>query len=142
MTEFIAEAVASVLLILGATLMLIAAIGVVRLPDIFLRMAATSKAATMGGACSLLALAVFFLDFGVMARALVTIVFLFMTAPIAAHMIGRAAYNTGARMWEGTVLDEMASDYPQRAERLRQQGETTTGTASTPASPDAPTSSV
>ena len=34
------------------------------------------------------------------------IFFLLLTAPVAAHLIGRAAYRTGTPLWERTVLDE------------------------------------
>ncbi len=57
-------------------------------------------------------------------RAIAAIVFFFLTAPIAAHLLGKAAYSAGYRMWSGSVLDEMSprkagvedapSDPPQR----------------------------
>lgn len=99
------------LMLLGALLMLVAGIGLLRLQDLFLRMSATSKAATLGAGLVLLATAVFFNEFSITARVTATIVFLLLTAPVAAHMIGRAAYFDGVPLWKGTVLDELRGHY-------------------------------
>jgi multicomponent Na+:H+ antiporter subunit G len=99
------------LLVIGGTLALLAAVGVVRLPDLFTRMQASTKAATLGIGCILLALAVYFNDLGVTVRVLLVIAFLFLTAPVAAHMIGRAAYFDGVPLWEGTLMDELRDRY-------------------------------
>jgi multicomponent Na+:H+ antiporter subunit G len=121
------EWISIILMILGAFLMLVAAIGVVRLPDIYLRMAANSKAATLGAAMVLLALAIHFFEIGIATRAIAAIIFLFMTAPIAAHMLGRAAYLTGTPLWERTCLDELHGHYDTRTRRLKGQGGPDTG---------------
>ena len=103
----IQEIVSGVLMIIGAIFMLIAGIGIVRMPDLFTRSSATSKAATLGAGCVLLAVAVHFGDLSVTARALATLAFIFLTAPVAAHMICRAAYIVGVPLWHGTVRDEL-----------------------------------
>lgn len=100
-----------VLMLTGAFFMFVAAVGVVRMPDLFLRMSATSKSATLGAACMLLAAAVHFDDFGITTRALATIAFLLLTAPVAAHRIGRAAYFLGVPLWRGTVRDDLRGKY-------------------------------
>jgi multicomponent Na+:H+ antiporter subunit G len=102
---------AGALLVVGATFMLLAAVGVVRLPDLFTRMQSTSKAATLGVGCVLLAAALHFGELGAATRALAVIVFVFLTAPVAAHMIGRAAYFVGVPLWEGTIQDELRGRY-------------------------------
>jgi multicomponent Na+:H+ antiporter subunit G len=110
MTEAVAhwrEWLVLVLLSAGALFLLLAAVGVVRMPDLYTRMQAATKAATLGAGCTLLAVAVYFDDFGVTVRALLVIAFIFLTAPVAAHMIGRAAFNIGVPFWRGTNLDEM-----------------------------------
>lgn len=105
----IAEWVTAGLIVSGAAFALIAAIGVIRLPDVFIRMHATTKAGTLGCGLILVGLAVQSGgDTGVLARAAAAIVFLFMTAPVAAHMIGRAAYRTGAPLASSTHVDELA----------------------------------
>lgn len=100
-----------VLLLTGVFFMFVGALGVLRLPDLFMRMSATTKSTTLGVACVLLAAAVYFQDGGVANRMLATIGFLFLTAPVAAHMIARAAYIRQLDLWEGTVKDELAGRY-------------------------------
>jgi multicomponent Na+:H+ antiporter subunit G len=94
------EVVCAALLIIGALFLLLAAIGITRMPDLLMRMQTATKASTLGVGCMLLAVAVYFHDFGVAMRALLVIVFFFITAPVAAHMIGRAAYFVGVPLWE------------------------------------------
>jgi multicomponent Na+:H+ antiporter subunit G len=106
------------LMFVGAWFILVASIGVVRMPDLYLRMAATTKAATLGAACMMLGLAFYFLGLGFATRAIAAVVFLFMTAPIAAHMLGRAAYSTGVPLWEGTKVDELAGHYDEKTHIL------------------------
>jgi multicomponent Na+:H+ antiporter subunit G len=97
------------LLVAGALFLLLAAVGVFRLPDVYTRMQAATKAATLGAGCTLSAVAVYFDDFGVTVRALLVVAFIFLTAPVAAHMIGRAAYIIGVPFWHGTKIDELAA---------------------------------
>lgn len=105
------EIVSLVLLVPGAFLMLLGGVGVIRLPDTYLRMSATSKAATLGVVLVLAAGAVFFGDLGTSTRAVATIVFMLLTAPVAAHMLGRAAYLTGEPLWQGSVVDELEGQF-------------------------------
>jgi multicomponent Na+:H+ antiporter subunit G len=95
------------LLLAGATLMLLAAVGVVRMPDVFSRMQAATKASSLGIGCMMLAVAVYFGDLAITTRVLMIVVFVFLTAPVSAHMIGRAAYRVGVPPWKGTVIDEL-----------------------------------
>jgi multicomponent Na+:H+ antiporter subunit G len=117
------DLLAALLAIGAATLMLLAAIGVVRMPDVFTRMQASAKAASLGSGLALLAAALHFAELSVVVRALLAIGFIFLTAPISAHMISRAAYFMGVRAWEGTVVDELAGQYDREAHRLRSPGE-------------------
>lgn len=96
------------LVLLGAFFALVAAIGILRMPDLLMRMHAATKAGTLGAGLLLLAVAVSFGDSGVTVRALAAVVFLFLTAPIAAHVIGRAAYYAGrVQLWRRTLVDEL-----------------------------------
>lgn len=97
----------ALLLVTGGSLAFLAGLGVLRMPDILIRMHASSKAGTLGAGLILAAVAVAFGELGVVTRALAAIAFLLLTAPVAAHMIGRAAYRAGIRLWEGTVIDEL-----------------------------------
>ena len=89
-----------VLITIGAFFILMAGLGLVRMPDVFLRMSASTKAATLGVGCTLLGVALYFGDFVTFIRAGAIIVFLLLTAPVAAHLLGRAAYQDGVALWE------------------------------------------
>jgi multicomponent Na+:H+ antiporter subunit G len=102
----------ALLLLLGGVFMLLAGVGVLRMPDLFMRLQAATKAATLGVGCVLLAVALHFGDLTTVVRALLVIAFVFLTAPVAAHMIARAAYSVGTTLWDGTLVDELR-DLPQ-----------------------------
>jgi multicomponent Na+:H+ antiporter subunit G len=98
--------VAGACLVLGAFLMFLTGIGLVRMPDIFTRMHAATKSASLGVALMLLAAALVFQEAMVVTKALVTITFIFLTAPVAASLLGRAAYARRTPLWEHSVMDE------------------------------------
>lgn len=106
-----AEIISLVLLFLGAVFMLLAAVGLARMPDVLMRLHSSTKSATLGVGLIMLGVALRFDDFTIAVRALAIIVFMFSTAPVAAHMIGRAAYLSGVPLWEGTLSDEMRGCY-------------------------------
>jgi multicomponent Na+:H+ antiporter subunit G len=99
---------ASALILVGAFFSLVAALGILRMPDLLMRMHAATKAGTLGAGLMLLAAAVALADAGVAVRAGAAIGFLLLTAPVAAHVIGRAAYRSGQlQLWEATRVDEL-----------------------------------
>ena len=102
----VAELITAVLLAAGGLFACVAGIGLVRMPDVYIRMHAATKAGTLGAGLILSAAALHSADIGVELRAVLAIVFLMITAPVAAHMIGRAAYRTGVRLWNKSVVDE------------------------------------
>jgi multicomponent Na+:H+ antiporter subunit G len=101
------ERISAVLLVVGASFMLLAGLGVLRLPDLFMRLQAATKASTLGVGCLLLGVAVHFQDLAVTARAVLVIAFFFLTAPVGAHVTARAAYAVGVPLWKGTITDEL-----------------------------------
>ncbi|TDH38822.1 monovalent cation/H(+) antiporter subunit G [Pseudohoeflea suaedae] len=98
--------------LIGSFFALVASIGLLRLPDLYSRMHAASKAGTMGSGLLLIALAVHAADAGVFARALAGVVFFLLTAPISAHLLAKAAYSVGYRLGPNAVRDEMADHTP------------------------------
>jgi multicomponent Na+:H+ antiporter subunit G len=78
-----------------------------RLPDTLIRMHAATKAGTLGTGCILAAEAVAAGELGTTLRVIAIIVFLLLTAPVAAHLIGRAAYFQGIHLFEKTWIDEL-----------------------------------
>lgn len=109
------------LLLLGSFLVLVAGIGVLRMPDLFLRMSATAKAGTLGTGLMVLAAAIYFNEFAIYTRAFALIVFLISTAPVSTHMLGRAAYFDGVPLWKGTVQDDLYGHYEISTHRLKEE---------------------
>ena len=91
----------------GSLFLFLGAVGIVRMPDLYLRMSATTKAATLGAGSILLGAAIYFYDLGISSRAIATIIFLLITAPVAAHMLGRAAFSSGVPLWKHTLYNEL-----------------------------------
>jgi len=104
---------------LGTLLMLIAAIGIIRMPDVYLRLHSATKSTTLGLGCVMLGVALHYHDDpGVWIRSLLVILFFLLTAPVGAHMLGRAAHRSGVSQARETLSDDLA-DVP-LAERRRQ----------------------
>ncbi len=104
-------AICGILLTVGTLFMLIAGVGILRMPDLMLRMSTTTKAATLGAGCILLGTAIYFQDPPTVTRSVTVILFIFLTAPVAAHVIGRAAYFDKIPLWDRTVVDELRDRY-------------------------------
>lgn len=88
-----------VLVLLGSVMTVFAGIGVVRLPDIFIRMHAATKVGTLGSGLIMAGVGIHFADPAVILRCVLIVFFLLLTAPIGAHMVGRAALRIGLKPW-------------------------------------------
>lgn len=104
---------------IGTLFILVAAIGLLRMPDFYLRQSVTVKAATMGAGFILVAVALYFFEFSTTTKALATIFFLFVTAPVSGHMVCRAAYISGTKLWDKSVLDDMKGKFDVENEWLK-----------------------
>lgn len=118
MNEWMAQAVTWLnygltvgLVLIGGLFCVLAAVGLLRMPDVYCRMQAATKAGTLGVGCMVLAVATHFVSLDVVLEALLVIGMLFITAPIASHLIARAAYFVGSPLWDGTAHDEMRGCY-------------------------------
>lgn len=98
---------AALLMVTGAVFSLLAAIGVLRLPDLYTRMHAASKAGVVGAGLVLLALALASGDGPVILRAVLGILFLLLTTPVAAHLLARAAYRAGQQPASVTIVNDL-----------------------------------
>jgi multicomponent Na+:H+ antiporter subunit G len=104
------EVIVSLLLLVGLVFTFAGSLGLLRLPDIFCRMHATGKSSTLG--VSSIVLASFIFSFssasesGPSIKELLTIVFVFLGGPVAAHMIARAAYRSQVPLHERTIVNE------------------------------------
>lgn len=106
--------VVNVLLVVGTGFMVLGAVGALRLPDLYMRMHAATKAPSLGAGLLLIAAAVHFADMTVTTRAAFTILFIFLTVPVAAHTLGRAAYLKRVERWQGMVVDELEGRHDPR----------------------------
>lgn len=103
---------------LGTLFILLAAIGLVRMPDLYLRISVTTKAATLGVGMLLAGTAFYFHEVSTTTRVLAIVFFLILTAPIGAHLLGKASYFVGVKMWKKSILDEMEGKYDKKNHRL------------------------
>jgi len=103
----------------GALFILLAAIGILRMPDFYLRVSVTTKAATLGVGLILTSAAVAFQQFAVTSRVIAIIIFILLTGPVGAHIIGRAAYFIGVKLWDKTGTDDLKGKYNDRNHKLK-----------------------
>ncbi|TWI56358.1 monovalent cation/H(+) antiporter subunit G [Halalkalibacter nanhaiisediminis] len=113
------EIVISFFVVAGGFLSLLASIGLIRLPDVYGRTHAASKSTTLGVMFIMIATFLFFLlvqgEF--VGKILLTIVFVFITAPVAGLMIGRSAYRTGVPLWEKSKQDDLKKMYAKKTKQ-------------------------
>ncbi len=103
------ETITALILLAGGLFAFIASVGMLRLPDTIIRMHAATKAGALGSGLIFLALAFHYMEFSTTLRALAAVFFLLLTAPVAAHLIGRAAYCSRVNLWHKTWIDEFAN---------------------------------
>jgi len=100
------EILASLFLLSGALLMLLAAIGVLRLPDLYTRMHAATKVSSLGMLLLLIALNIYYFSVALLLKSIFIIIFIFATIPVASHMIGGAGHVLKIKKWHNTKMDE------------------------------------
>lgn len=100
------DAIAALLVLLGSAMTVAAGVGVVRLPDVFTRMHAATKVGTLGSGLIMAGTALHFGDPAIVLRCILVVFFLLFTAPIGAHMIGRASLRLGITPWTQRSKDE------------------------------------
>ncbi|PSQ02347.1 cation:proton antiporter [Halobacteriales archaeon QS_4_69_31] len=110
MTSTPQAAVVAALVVVGSFFLLVGTVGLLRLPNVYNRMHATSKATTLGTSSILLAATVYFGPQGAGLTSVVGIIFLFLTAPTGAHVISRAAQKMGVPFEEGVAWPGHAPD--------------------------------
>ena len=101
------DLLASISLLLGAFLSVAAGIGLVRFPDALSRMHAATKPQILGLIFVVLAIALESREWATLLLVIPIVLFQMLTAPISAHMVGRAGYRTGNFSKETLVVDEL-----------------------------------
>lgn len=98
------------LILIGVMFDFLGVLGLVRLPDVYNRLQAATKCVTFGSAGILLGVFILqgFNNFGF--KVLLGIVFIFLTSPVAAHIIARAAHRSGVKLTKGSIVDQYQED--------------------------------
>ncbi len=104
------ETLGYIFVIIGLGFDILGCIGLIRLPDVYSRLQATTKCVTLG-TCSILFSVIIIKGFDATGiKALLCIIFLLLTSPVAAHALARGAHKSGVKLWEGSVCDQYAED--------------------------------
>ena len=109
------ELLTMVFLAFGLFFIVTGCLGLYRMPDIFCRMHATSKTTTLGLVFILMASFVHLGFSAVGLKAVLAIIFAFLTAPVGAHLISRAAYQREVKLHDCTMTDALRTLYPKKA---------------------------
>ncbi|WP_440953802.1 monovalent cation/H(+) antiporter subunit G [Methanococcoides sp. FTZ1] len=104
------DIVSTLLLLIGAFFVFLGMLGLLRLPDVYNRLHATTKIGTLGVVSVMMSILVKVGLSPIGVKGITVALFLFLTAPIAAHMIGRAAHRHGVGLCQGSVIDEYGKD--------------------------------
>lgn len=104
----IIDVVSATAILAGTALAFTAGLGLQRFPDVFARMHAATKPATLGLMLVLFGTALRVANLGDVAKLVLVVALQFVTAPVGAHMIGRATYRAGTELSTGTLVDELA----------------------------------
>jgi len=109
--------------LLGSVFLLLGSIGLIRMPDVFTRIQAGTKASTLGTLLSLLGIGIIYLD--IAGKIFLLIVFILITNPVSSHMLARAAHHIGVKKANITVVDKLAEFKKREKNDETQKPETT-----------------
>ena len=98
------------LIVLGVLFDLSGCIGLVRLPDVYNRIQASTKCVVLGTTLIILGSMVWMASPHVVVKGLVCILFILITSSTAAHALARAAHRSGVELWHKSVVDHYAED--------------------------------
>ena len=97
-----------ILIIIGILFNIFGCIGLVRFPDVYNRLQASTKCVTLGTILLLVGVAIVSGSGAIVAKAIICAVFILLTSPTAAHAIAKGAYASGVPLWEDSVVDKYA----------------------------------
>lgn len=110
------EVVSVFAVIMGIAFMFMGAVGVYRMPDVYHRLHASSKCATLGVACLVIAAILHVGTFTMFAKGVLALVFAFTALPVGSHMLAKAALMAKSGQWSETLSDEHAEDVIEETE--------------------------
>jgi len=103
-----------ILIIIGISFDIFGCIGLVRFPDVYNRLQASTKCVTLGTILILVGVTLAGSSPATGAKAIICAVFILITSPTAAHAIAKGAYAFGVELWENSVVDKYAEDIDQQ----------------------------
>ena len=105
------ESIGLTLIVLGVLFDLSGCVGLVRLPDVYNRIQASTKCVVLGTALIVLGAVVWIGTAHAIIKGLLCILFILITSSTAAHALARAAHRSGVELWSGSVVDRYREDY-------------------------------
>lgn len=100
------EIISSFFILTGVTFIVISSIGLLRLPDFYIRISVVTKAISLGITLILLGIGIYFNDLIIGSKVVAIISFMMITAPVSAHIIARAAIKNKVPFWGKTILKD------------------------------------
>ena len=98
------EYIGMIFILIGSLFFLFGTIGLVRMPDVYNRMQASTKTTTLGVLSFLFGIGLIELSW--MIKLLIIALFVVLTAPVGASSLARASYNAGVKLWEKSIIDK------------------------------------
>ncbi len=93
------EIITSIFILAGSFFILVAAIGLLRMPDIYMRMHAATKAVSLGIMLMLIGVSLHYPQFSVILKSVAIIIFLYLTMPVSASLLGRSSLEMNLPQW-------------------------------------------
>ncbi len=103
-----------ILIVIGILFNIFGCIGLVRFPDVYNRLQASTKCVTLGTILLLIGVALVSHSGSISAKAVICAVFILITSPTAAHAIAKGAYASGVKLWEKSVVDKYAEKFEKK----------------------------
>jgi len=100
--------VGSIITLIGSIFLFLGAVGILRMPDVYNRMQAGTKATTVGSIMTLLGIGIAHQEW--LAKLLLLILFIIFTNPISTHALARAAHFAGIKLTERSIRDNLQED--------------------------------
>ena len=100
----------AIIILIGAFFLLLAAIGLFRMPDIYNRIQTGTKASTLGTILFLIGMSISYIEYTYITKIIILILFIIFTNPISSHALARAAHFMGIPLTKKTIKDCLAED--------------------------------
>ena len=115
-----------IFVVIGLSFNVLGCIGMIRLPDMYNRLQASTKCVTMGTSMVLIGVIIasgFVHSAQLSVRCILCLVFILITAPTAAHALAHGAYSFGVKLWEKSVVNRYAEDFPEKITKQEHEHE-------------------